>query len=157
MKSDYCCLNSKTFEIIDNKNYIAVDCKLANIISMLNKKGYFIDMFSTAKISKPYIISDLIHNLIKEKILDINKYKEKIIKIIKYDDVECTIIAFKKNYKFDNLPNGYKKIDNRLFYYLSVLKNENDFSFKTIVELDNELNNSINDLATWVLNLPSIK
>ena len=41
MKSDYVCLNSKTFEIDDRKDIIPVDERLSKAISTLNKKGYY--------------------------------------------------------------------------------------------------------------------
>ena len=69
MKNIYSCLDNKTFEIIDSKNLIIVDSKLAKTISILNKKGYYVDMFSIAKIGNPFRISDVIHNLIDLKII----------------------------------------------------------------------------------------
>ena len=157
MKSDYVCLNSETFEIQKDNKFVAVDSRLARAISILNKKGYHVDMFSCAKISKPFMISSIIHNLIEEELLNIEDDNEKIKKAIKYDDVESTIIIFKENYKFDKLPNGYKLHDNRIFYYLSILKDTEKISFKSVVELDKELNNSISELEKWAENLPDKK
>ncbi len=41
MKSGYINLDSKTFDIIENKNLIAVDLELAETLSILNKKRIF--------------------------------------------------------------------------------------------------------------------
>ena len=154
MKNIYSCLDNKTFEIIDSKNLIIVDSKLAKTISILNKKGYYVDMFSIAKIGNPFRISDVIHNLIEEKVLDIDNHNDKIKKAIKYAASESTIIIFKDNYKFDELPNGYEIHDNRIFYYLTILKDTETISFKSLVELDHELNKSLKDLEEWAEKLP---
>ena len=154
MKSNYVCLDNKTFEIIDSKNLIIVDSKLAKTISILNKKGYYVDMFSIAKIGNPFRISDVIHNLIEEKILDIDNHNDKIKKAIKYAASESTMIIFKDNYKFDELPNGYEIHDNCIFYYLTILKDTETISFKSLVELDHELNKSLKDLEEWAEKLP---
>ena len=154
MENIYSCLDNKTFEIIDSKNLIIVDSKLAKTISILNKKGYYVDMFSIAKIGNPFRISDVIHNLIEEKILDIDNHNDKIKKAIKYAASESTMIIFKDNYKFDELPNGYEIHDNCLFYYLTILKDTETISFKSLVELDNELNKSLKDLEEWAEKLP---
>ena len=154
MKSNYVCLDNKTFEIIDSKNLIIVDSKLAKTISILNKKGYYVDMFSIAKIGNPFRISDVIHNLIEEKILDIDNHNDKIKKAIKYAASESTMIIFKDNYKFDELPNGYEIHDNCIFYYLTILKDTETISFKSLVELDHELNKSLKDLEEWAKKLP---
>ena len=154
MENIYSCLDNKTFEIIDSKNLIIVDSKLAKTISILNKKGYYVDMFSIAKIGNPFRISDVIHNLIEEKVLDIDNHNDKIKKAIKYAASESTIIIFKDNYKFDELPNGYEIHDNRIFYYLTILKDTETISFKSLVELDHELNKSLKDLEEWAEKLP---
>lgn len=154
MESIYSCLDNKTFEIIDSKNLIIVDSKLAKTISILNKKGYYVDMFSIAKIGNPFRISDIIHNLIEEKILDIDNHNDKIKKAIKYAASESTMIIFKDNHEFDELPNGYEIHDNCLFYYLTILKDTETISFKSLVELDHELNKSLKDLEEWAEKLP---
>ncbi len=63
MKSDYVFLNSKTFEIENVKDIIPVDKKLAKILSILNKKGYYTQMYSKANISKPFFINEIINSL----------------------------------------------------------------------------------------------
>lgn len=156
MKNNYCCIDSSTFEIINNKNVFVVDSKLAKTISILNKKGYYVDMCNVAKISRAFMITDLVHNLIKEKVLDISIYSEKIKKAIKYVDVESTMIIFKDNHKFDELPNGYVLHDNTIFYCLSILKDNERITFKSLVELDHELTTSLNDLQDWAEKLQSI-
>ena len=56
MKSDYICLNGKTFDIEEINDVIPVDEQLANTISILNKKGYYTEMCSRARITKPFLM-----------------------------------------------------------------------------------------------------
>ena len=82
MKSDYVCLNSKTFEIDDRKDIIPVDERLSKAISTLNKKGYYTEICYRAKISKPFYRSVMLQELIEEKLLDIND-----------DTKDCTVLT----------------------------------------------------------------
>ena len=150
MKSDYTCLNSKTFDIDEREDIIPVDKQLAKTISILNKKGYYTEMFNRARISKPFLIGAIIHDLVEEELLEINDdTKDKIKNIIKQSDYESTLIIFKEEYKFNNLPKGYKLIGKELSYNLSTLKDSEDIEIKTLLELDKEHNNSLNYLEEW--------
>ena len=155
MKNNYKFLDSGTFELVD-LNLIVVDDRLAKTISLLSKKGYLIEMYNLASIWRPFAISDLIYNLVNEKLLNADNNIDKIKKVIKNDDYESTIIVFKDKYKFDTLPNGYELKENTLYYNLSILKNTDDITFKSLVELDHELTRSINDLENWAQKLPEI-
>ena len=133
MKSDYTCLNSKTFDIDEREDIIPVDKQLAKTISTLNKKGYYTEMFSRARISKPFLIGTIIHDLVEKELLEINEdTKDKIKNIIKQSDYESTLIIFKEEYKFNNLPKGYKLIGKELSYNLSTLKDSEDIEIKTL-------------------------
>lgn len=150
MKSDYICLNSTTFDIEERKDIIPVDEQLAKAISILNKKGYYTETFSRAKITKPFLMGAIIHDLIEEKLLEINAdTKDKIKNIIKDSDYESTLIIFKEEYKFDNLPDGYKFSGKELIYNLSTLEKSDDIRFKSLVDLDHEHNKSLKDLEEW--------
>ena len=150
MKSDYTCLNSKTFDIDEREDIIPVDKQLAKIISILNKKGYYTEMFSSARTSKPFLIGAIIHDLVEEELLEINEdTKDKVKNIIKQSDYESTLIIFKEEYKFNNLPKGYKLIGKELSYNLSTLKDSEDIEIKTLLELDKEHNSSLNLLEEW--------
>ena len=156
MKSDYICLNSKTFDIEETKDIISVDEQLAKTISILNKKGYYTEMCNRARITKPFLMGAIIHDLIEEKLLEINAdTKDKIKNIIKQSDYESTLIIFKEEYKFDNLPNGYKLISKELIYNLSTLEECDDIRFKSLVDLDHEHNKSLKDLEEWANRLPN--
>lgn len=150
MKSDYICLNSKTFNIEKREDIIPIDEQLAKTISTLNKKGYYTEMCSRARISKPFLMGAIVHDLIEEKLLEINNdTKDKIKNIIKQSDYESTIIIFKEEYNFNNLPNCYKLIGKELIYNLSTLEECDDIRFKSLVDLDHEHNKSLKDLEEW--------
>lgn len=158
MKSDYTCLNSKTFDIEEREDIIPVDEQLSKTISILNKKGYYTEIFSRARISKPFLIGAIIHDLVEEEMLEINdRTKNKIKNIIKQYDYESTLIIFKEEYKFNNLPKGYKLIGKVLSYNLSTLKENEDIKIKTLLELDKEHNSSLKLLEEWANKLSNIE
>lgn len=148
------CINATSFEITKIENSFIVSEKLGKTISILNKKGYYTELCSKATLSQPFIISNIIHNLIEEKLIEVNEYTtEKMRKIIDMYDCESTIIIFKKNYEFKNLPNGFKLIGNDLYYNLKVLKDGPNIEFKSLVELDKENEESLKLLEKWAENL----
>lgn len=121
--------------------------KLNTIIRLLESKGYEIEAYSNASISTPIIIVDLINELVNNNLITIN---EKTLKIIEKYDLKKTMIFFKKDYHFNNIPQGYKQINNSLVYNLSFIKDLSNLTFKTDKELDEELNNSLLELERWV-------
>lgn len=150
MNSDYTFLNGKTFDIEVREDIIPVDKQLAKTISTLNKKGYYTEMYSIARISKPFLIGAIIHDLVEVELLEINDdTKDRIKNIIKQSDYESTLIIFKEEYKFNNLPKGYKLIDKELIYNLSTLRDSADIKIKTLLELDKEHNSSLKLLEEW--------
>ena len=157
MLSDYVCLNSRTFEIGKEKDIIPVDEQLANTLSILNKKGYYTEIFNRARISKTFLVGAIIHDLKEQGLLAVTNQTKDIIKnIIKQSDYESTLIIFKEKYNFDKLPDGFKLIDRDLFYNIEVLKNNDDIELKTLVELDKEHRESIKNLEKWAIDLPDI-
>lgn len=158
MLSDYVNLNSKTFDIEESETLISVDKQLVKIISVLNKKGYYTEMCSRAKISTPFLIGNLIHDLIEQELLEINcETKDKIKNVIKQCDYESTLIVFKEEYEFNNLPNGFQLVGKLLTYHLSILEDSEDIKTKSLLELDKEHNSSLKILEEWATKLPNIK
>lgn len=128
---------------------------MAKTISILNKKGYYTDFCSKAKIFSTYFKGAIIQNLLKEKLLILNKNtKESIRNIVNTNEFESTLIIFKEEYNFDSLPKGYKLVGTDLIYNLKVLKEKDDIKIKSLVELDHELTESIKNLEDWVKKLP---
>lgn len=157
IKTNYALLNSRNFDILELKDVIPIDQELANTISILNKKGYYTEMYNRARITKPFLMGAIIHNLISEKVLivddnNLNRIKE----IIKDCDYETNMIIFKDTYFFPCLPDGYRLAGNELIYKLSCLKNTDKIELKTLVELDHEQQKSIQALEEWANKLPKI-
>lgn len=113
-------------------------------------------MFSVANILKVFSISELTHNLIEKGLLEINEEtKQKIKEVISASDYEESLIIFKDDYKFDTIPEGFKIIGSHLYYPLSVLKDGDDISFKSLLELGEENRDSLNSLLEWAKKLPN--
>lgn len=109
-------------------------------------------MFNRAKIAKPFLIGTLIHDLNEQNLITINDQTKNIIE---QSDCESTLIVFKEKYRFDTLPKGYEFINNGLFYNLKVLKEGNKLELKSLVELDRENQDSIENLEKWAISLPN--
>lgn len=156
MNKEYVIMNKNTFEIVENSNLIAIDSQLAKIISILNKKGYYVKMCSRARISKPFLITDLVYNLQSKNLLIINEETKKIIDQLDY---ESTLIIFKGKHDFNNIPKNFKLIntdsESHLIFNLKVLKNTNGIELKSLIEIDEEHNKSIKDLEIWAKKLPN--
>lgn len=158
MNNKYKFLNNKTFDIKDIDDVIPIENEMADIISILNKKGYYTEVYSRAKLSSLLLISYLINNLIDKKLLNIDESnKDKIKEVINQNDYEATIIIFKEEYIFANLPKGFNLIGKDLYYNLSVLKDTEEIKFKSLSELDEESKNSIKLLKEWVSSLDNNK
>ena len=148
MNNKYKFLNNKTFDIEYINDVIPIENEMVDIISILNKKGYYTEVYSRAKLSY------LINNLIDKKLLNIDESnKDKIKEVINQNEYEATIIIFKEEYKFANLPKGFNLIGKDLYYNLSVLKDTEEIKFKSLSELDEESKNSIKLLKEWVSSL----
>ena len=111
MNKEYVIMNKNTFETVEDSNLIAIDSQLAKTISILNKKGYYVKLCSRARLSKPFLITDLIYNLQSKNLLIINEENKKIIDQLDY---ESTLIIFKKKYVFNNIPKNFKLIKIRV-------------------------------------------
>ena len=130
---------------------------ITEIINILKDKGYKIKSYRIARINQPFVISNIINDLVDNKLLEIKADNtEKVKKVIKNSDYEGSHITFEKAYDFSTLPAGYHLINDTLMYNLSILKDTNDIQFKSLVELDNELNESLIILEKWVRELPQI-
>ena len=99
MLSNYVCLKNDSFDL-DDKCF-AVDKQLAKTIEILNKKGYYTEICSKASIFHAFLVSNIFHDLMEEKLIIVDKQtKEKLINLINHFDYESTIILFKEKYPF---------------------------------------------------------
>lgn len=150
-------IDKQNFAIEEIDNKVVVDKALARTISLLNQKGYYVEMASKAKISIPLTISDFMQSLFSEKLLEVNDETEaKLKKVLNLFGFSSTLIIFKDTYEFNNLPEGFKLIKNDLLFYdLNILKNSDGFEIKSAIELDKENQLSLQLLEEWAYSLPN--
>lgn len=130
MKSNYVCLNNKTFEIENSKDVI-VPYTLAKTISLLHQKGYHISECTIAQLYPPFLLSNLVEELVDENILEMNdSNKIKIRRIIEQNDFESISIIFADDYKFKELPKGFTFEGKNLSYVLSIFKDADNIKLK---------------------------
>ena len=158
MNNNYVAFNIKENKLYNEDDTVCINNNLYEVIITLNNKGYLTNLTDKARISKPFIISCLIHELVEKKLLNVNDDNiEDIKKCIKSVDYESTIIEFKKDYKFKTLPKGFTYANKILSYNLSALKNKKGLHIKELLELDKENHKSLNELKKWVKSLPNNK
>ena len=107
-------INKETFEIVDN--VFEVDGDIAQVISILNKKGYHTKYCCSghAKDSRLYELYNVKNNddfEFKNLGYIVNQEKSNY-DIIMPSIYTSVYIMFESNYNFDNLPEGFNKVDN---------------------------------------------
>lgn len=133
-----------------------IDEDFLEIIRILREKGYCVEYYHRANLDRVFIISNLIHDLESAKVLEIKENSiDKIREVIKASDYETTSLTFKEAYDFSLLPAGFIMINKCLITNLSILKDSTKLEFKSLVELDKELKESIEILKEWAQNVPN--
>lgn len=107
-------INKETFEIVDN--VFEVDEDISQTISILNKKGYYTKYCCSghAKDPKLYELYNVKNNddfEFKDLGYIVNQEKSNY-DIIMPSIYTSVYIMFESNYNFDNLPEGFNKVDN---------------------------------------------
>ena len=157
-------INKNTYEICkhaeDHENIIICDKEIADSIALLNKKGYL----THASCSGHYKIE--FYEWFDEDIKYLEEYKNNpriIIKKIKeksFDywsevDKTQTYILFKKQYNFENLPEGFQKETSEDRTSISsIIKFYDDNGKKKRDIVENEIKENCKKLKKWVEKLP---
>lgn len=156
METHYEIINKSNFEIVKENNFIVVDKNLAKTISILNKKGYYVEACNKASVSNSLLISNLINDLLTKNLLVIGDEAKKIIKKV---DCETTFIIFKNKYNFKTLPKRFHLVstdtESHLYFNLCALKKRNNIELKSLIELQKENEESLTDLEIWAKKLPN--
>ncbi|MBQ9072768.1 MAG: hypothetical protein IJY25_06390 [Bacilli bacterium] len=148
-------IDKNTFEIVDN--VFEVDEDIAETISILNKKGYYTLYSCSGHVKDPRLYEKYIvqkndgDNLIDSYIVD---KEQKSYSVLKPYTFTVVYIKFDKDYKFNNLPNGFTKKDDNIIekiinYY------DNGKKIKSDV-IDQEINFSNKILLEWAKKLPNL-
>lgn len=151
-------INKETFEIVDN--VFEVDEDISQTISILNKKGYYTKYCCSGHAKDPRL-----YELYNVKNNDDFEFKDLgyIVNQEKsnYDIIMPSIntsvyIMFESNYNFDNLPEGFNKVDNdniddyviskEIYYY----KNGKRKDWNVI---DKEIKDANDKLLKWAISL----
>ena len=157
-------IDRNTFEVTlhaeDHKDVFICDKAIANVVALLNKKGYK----TIASCSGHYKIE--FYEYLKEDINKLEEYKNNnriIIKEIRdndfdyWEEVDKTImyILFDKIYDFNNLPKGFKLDNTRektCIEYTINFYDEND-KHRTIKDVTREIEEKSKELEEWVKQL----
>ena len=151
-------IDKTTFEIVDN--VFEVDEDIALAISILNKKGYYTKFCCSGHAKDPRLYE--LYNVNN----DDNFEFKSLGYIVNQSDVSYDIvmpfmytvvyIMFDVDYNFDNLPEGFNKIDDnsvsdyviskKIYYY-------NDGKRKSWNDIDKEIKEANDKLLEWVVSL----
>ncbi|MGM9877563.1 MAG: hypothetical protein ACI33S_02835 [Bacilli bacterium] len=156
MISTHSCIDLKTNNILNEKDYIGIEKNLNQVISKLQKKGYLVETCVEIILSKLFIISNLIEELKEVNIITDDTDKNNLLKAIDKVDYQCLSIIFENEYQFKNIPKGFKLSKNHLVCFISVLKNRDTVEFKNLIELDHELSEIFKNLNDWADSLPKM-
>lgn len=105
-------ISTDNYEIIEKNNFFEVDEKIAETISILNKKGYITKYSCSGHLlTYSYKFKDdisLINEAKKDNLIHIFNVNDKSFEY--YRDVEITsvYVKFIKHYNFPNLPDGFE-------------------------------------------------
>lgn len=163
---NYRYIDLKTFEVLEDcPLYIHCDKDIADIIAILNKKGYKTKASCAGHNKLEYTIdeySDDISNLEEIEISTINRitrideekvyYKAEILGV-------STYISFLEKYNFTSIPDGfvYDEKDNLLFKMLYYYLDDDCVTRKSDVDIENELKSNWKALREWALSLEELR
>lgn len=147
MNNDYTILDIKTNEYVKNANYHIFPKSMAEIIKILNKKGYKIIKLTPADVNEYHVFSIL-------DIAEKNILNEKVLKNICYTYI---LIQFDNKCSFENTPEEfYWSKDFNTFTCNINYYDENPFRLKSLEDLNKEIKEKYNILEKWAENLPDI-
>lgn len=147
-------LSSETFEVIDN--IIEVDEDIAETISVLNKKGYYTKFCCSGHAKDPrlYEMYNKKNNVEYEDShlgYIINKYEDSYDILMPYT-FTAVYIMFSDNYNFENLPNGFYKVDDDTIEM--IIEYYSNGQRKKWNDIDKEIKEANKILLNWALALP---
>lgn len=156
-------INLETFEITDNVDgFIECDAEIAELIALLNKKGYKTRYSSAGHFDRLFYYED--SKPVSEKSF-FEENKELGLEIIRVTDekiiyrglgIESNLyISFDKEYNFSDLPEGFVFEDNNIIRIYFQLQDENGNKY-TLNELKNIQKSAIEKLYKWAQNLVNI-
>jgi len=146
-------ININTYDIVENPMVFVVDPRLANIISILNKKGYYTSGCDMSCVEKANVFSIMLNKIFKNNVID-DSLDEKIIKYILMYGSGSMFIIFDK---VDNIsiPSDFYKLKNGLACDVIPVKQIDGIMYiKTQEELNQEVSEKLKNLTEWANSLP---
>ncbi len=167
-------INLDNFDISDClPGNIHCDGEIADIIIELNKKGYKTIASCAGHNRSGSIGRYFIQAKDYDDWVEMFGDHPSLVRVEKYDDthyvylsketITTTYVAFADDYKFENLPDGFKqsKIDNGIslncrIYYYEDEEEETWQKMKTQKQIDNEINDARARLLAWAKELKPV-
>lgn len=147
-------ININTYDIVENPMVFAVDPRLANIISILNKKGYYTSGCDISCVEKVDVFRIMLNKIFKNNVIDSSLDEETIKSILMYSSGSIFII-FDKKYNLLT-PKGFYKFQNGLACDMIPVKQiDSIMHIKTKEELNQEVNEKLKNLTEWANELPN--
>lgn len=157
---DHKYIDKETFEIVDN--IFEIDEDIAETISVLNKKGYYTKYCCSGHVTNPRLYE--LYNVKNDDEFElknlgyiVNK-KDDNYDIIMPSIYTSVYIMFNTNYNFNNLPQGFHKVDNdsiedyvismEIYYYCDGKRKDWNDIYKEIKDANDKL-------FKWANSLPN--
>ncbi len=152
-------IDTKTFDIVNN--VFEVDEKIAESISLLNKKGYYTRYSCSGHVKDPRMYE--MYRVKKSEKFDdkdlgyVVKDNEDDYEILMPNRYTSIYVMFDKKYEFDNLPIGFYTLDDEVTtIYKDIMYYENKIKKKSN-DIESEIKKFNIKLLEWVKSLPIIK
>lgn len=151
-------INKETFEIVDN--VFEVDEDIAQTISILNKKGYYTKYCCSGHVKDPRLYE--LYNVKNDQDFEFKNFgyiinQEKSNYNILMPSIYTSVyIMFLNNYNFDNLPEGFNKVngDSTDDYVISKqICYYKDGKRKDLNIINKEIKDANDKLLKWSLSL----
>lgn len=155
MFNEYKYIDKKTYDIVENPMIFAVDPRLAPIISLLNKKGYYTSGCDTSCIEKTITFSIMLNKIFKNNVIDDSLDKKRVKYILMYGSGTIFIICDKIDEV--SIPAGFYKLKNGLACDIIPVKLiDGLMHIKTKEEINQEVSEKLNNLTVWAKELPNL-
>lgn len=122
---------------------------LDEIVSILNNKGYHLELYHGVESTKYFTIKELLEFIVKNE-----KSKERL-EIVGISSIN---LDFEKDYDFQEIPKGFHYMKGiRKLSKLIYLYEEDVFELKSVEEIEKEEKNNLQLLKEWADSLPERK
>lgn len=152
---EYKYIDKDTYDIIEKPNVFAVDSRTSDIISILNKKGYYTNICDISCVEKVEVFINLLNKIFENGPIDDRIDKEILEYILNHGSGSIFIVS--DEFADVEEPVGFYKFKNGLAYDVKPIKFIGDQMYvKTKDELFGEIMEILNILKKWSNSLPKL-